>query len=120
MGHYTFSRISDPSFVKSLNDTAAHLETLLAGLAKMFPSLISEEKRGKGLIRGIPFRDEKAPAELVRLARERGLLLLTAGKDAVRLVPALIVTKEQCDRAVTIMESCLSIMQEGQGEKKST
>jgi acetylornithine aminotransferase len=64
------------------------------------------------LIRGIPFKDTKAPAELVKLARERGVLLLTAGSDAVRCVPPLIITKEECDKAVGVMESCLSILQD--------
>ena len=119
MGHYVFSRLSEPSFIQSINDTAAHLDGLIRRLAEMFPDLIASESRGKGLIRGIPFKDEKAPAELTRLARERGLLLLTAGKDAVRLVPALIVSKEQCDKAVAIMESCLSIMQEKAGRRST-
>jgi acetylornithine aminotransferase len=73
------------------------------------------------LIRGIPFKDEKAPGELVRLARERGVLLLTAGKDAVRLVPALVVSNEECDHAIGVIETCLSIMQEqgwGWGKKE--
>jgi acetylornithine aminotransferase len=44
--------------------------------------------------------------------------LLTAGSDAVRCVPPLIITKEECDMAVGVMESCLSILQEkGFGEK---
>jgi len=39
-------------------------------------------------------------------------LLLTAGSDAVRCVPPLIITKEECDKAVGVMESCLTILQE--------
>lgn len=70
------------------------------------------------MIRGIPFKDLKAPAELVKLARERGVLLLTAGSDAVRCVPPLIITKEECERAVGVMESCLSIIQEERAGKK--
>ena len=112
LGVHVLGRLSSPSFISSLNDTASHLDTLLQRLPRQFPSIISSETRGRGLIRGIPFKDEKAPAELVRLARERGVLLLTAGKDAVRLVPALVVSKEQCEHALAVIESCLSVMAE--------
>ncbi|WVF68056.1 hypothetical protein IAT40_002819 [Kwoniella sp. CBS 6097] len=120
IGVYVLSKLSDPSFISSLHDVSGHLDTLIQRLPKLFPGLIKDEGklRGRGLIRGIPFKDGKAPAELVRLARERGVLLLTAGSDAVRLVPALIVSKEQCDHAVGVIESCLHIMvEDGYGEK---
>lgn len=44
------------------------------------------------------------------MARERGVLLLTAGTDAVRLVPSLNVNKEEVDVCVDVLESCLSIL----------
>ncbi|BEI80240.1 hypothetical protein CcaverHIS002_0107690 [Cutaneotrichosporon cavernicola] len=111
LGVHVLQRLSDPAFAESLKKTAAHLDARLSALPAMFPSLLKDESRGRGLIRGIPFKNEKAPAELVRLARERGVLLLTAGSDAVRCIPSLIVTPEQCDHAVNVMESCLSLME---------
>lgn len=45
--------------------------------------------------------------KLVGMARERGVLLLTAGADAVRLVPSLIVGKPEVDVALDVLESCL-------------
>jgi acetylornithine aminotransferase len=78
--------------------------------------------RGRGLIRGLVFRDGALPAELVRLARERGVLLLTAGKDAVRFVPSLTVDPGQIDMTVDVVESCLTLLARGDagkvGEKK--
>ena len=35
---------------------------------------------------------------------EKGVLVLTAGKDAIRLLPPLIITKEEIDRAVAAMK----------------
>lgn len=61
---------------------------------------------------GIPFAHPQAPGELVKRARMRGVLLLTAGSDAVRLVPSLTVTREECDHAVGVIESCLVTMQQ--------
>ena len=47
---------------------------------------------------GLGFKDEKAPGQVVSMARERGVLLLTAGTDAVRMVPSLNVNKKQRGR----------------------
>ncbi|RXK40625.1 acetylornithine aminotransferase [Tremella mesenterica] len=113
IGHYVLSRLSDPSFITSINTTAQHLDDHLSRLPRLFPHLVSEI-RGRGLIRGIAFKDEKMPGEVVRMARERGVLFLTAGKDTVRLVPALIVSEEECDRAIGVLESCLALLSEKQ------
>ncbi|ODO10632.1 hypothetical protein I350_01229 [Cryptococcus amylolentus CBS 6273] len=111
IGVHVVDRLSSPAFTSNLSEISQHLEGLIQKLPAMFPSLLAEI-RGRGLIRGIAFKDETKPGELVKLARERGVLLLTAGKDAVRLVPALVVTKEECDKAVGVIESCLHILQE--------
>jgi acetylornithine aminotransferase len=60
---------------------------------------------------GLGFKDTKDPSRLMSLARERGVFVLTAGKDAVRLVPSLNVGKEEVDVAVDVIESCLGEMQ---------
>ena len=86
----------------------AYIHKRLSNLPKWFPGLVSKEGiRGRGLILGIPFREPQHPAELMKMARERGVLLLTAGKDAVRLVPSLNIGKEDVDIALDVIESCL-------------
>lgn len=112
LGVHVLSRLNNPEFLAKLTSTSAHLDKLLHRLPGLFPSMIKPELRGRGLIRGIPFINETAPAELVKLARHRGVLLLTAGKDSVRLVPALTVSEAECDKALAVIESCLSIMAE--------
>jgi len=80
-------------------------------MTRWFPNLIQPEIRGRGLILGIGFRDEKVPSQMVSLARERGVLILTAGKDAVRLVPSLNVGKEEVDLAADVLEGCLGVVE---------
>jgi acetylornithine aminotransferase len=46
----------------------------------------------------------------VEAARQRGVLLLTAGKDAVRLVPSLNVERAEIDFAIDVIESVLSTL----------
>ncbi|HTC92212.1 MAG TPA: acetyl ornithine aminotransferase family protein [Terriglobales bacterium] len=72
--------------------------------------------RGRGLMIGVEItRDKKARTvatdlrdKIVELAFERGVLFLGAGESAVRLSPPLIVTTEQADIAMNILEECIT------------
>jgi len=89
--------------------TSALLFSRLEHLSGWFPNLVGPI-RGRGLIIGLVLRREGDPQRLADLARERGLLLLTAGKDCVRLVPSLNVREEEISHAVDVIESCLGLM----------
>ncbi|CAE6424107.1 unnamed protein product [Rhizoctonia solani] len=112
LGHHVLSRLSQPEFITHVKTVAQQLDARLTALPEMFPSIIAGPARGRGLLRGIPFKNPDDPAKLVKLARERGVLLLTAGKDAVRLVPSLNIGSEEVDHAVDVIESCLHILQQ--------
>ncbi len=111
LGSHVLGRLGDAEFVGRVRAAGDYLETRLTRLPEMFPDVVSEI-RGRGLIRGIAFKKEptKYPARLVTMARERGVLLLTAGQDAVRLVPSLIVGQEEVDVAVDVVESVLGLL----------
>ncbi|KAF9534368.1 acetylornithine and succinylornithine aminotransferase [Crepidotus variabilis] len=110
IGYHVLSRLSDPSFLSSLKSTSEYLDTRLSHLPGWFPTLLQPDIRGRGMIRGLGFVDPNLPGEVVKLARERGVFVLTAGKDAVRLVPSLNIGKEEVDIAVDVLESCLSLV----------
>lgn len=74
--------------------------------------------RGHGLMIGIEIIKDKAtkePAKELRdritdvLAFERGLLILGCGENSVRLSPPLIITKEQADIAMDLLEESIAI-----------
>lgn len=88
-------------------ETSTYLQERLGQLPKWFPDMLEPQVRGQGLILGLGFRKTDQPERLVRMARERGVLILTAGKDAVRLVPSLNISREEADLAVDVLESCL-------------
>ena len=53
---------------------------------------------------------ERAPQlrdRIVELAFERGLLVLGAGENSLRLCPPLVVTRDQCDFAADTLEECV-------------
>ena len=57
--------------------------------------------RGKGLLVGIVCNGPVRTSS--RKAQKRGLLVITAGPDVVRLLPSLLVTREEVDQAVSIL-----------------
>jgi 4-aminobutyrate aminotransferase len=75
--------------------------------------------RGLGLMIGIEIvkdQETKATAHderdhIVDLAFERGVLFLGCGENSIRFCPPLIVTKEQCDNALDVLEECISIVE---------
>lgn len=72
--------------------------------------------RGKGLMIGIEFvRDqetkERAPEirnKVLQAAFQKGLLVLGAGENALRLAPPLIVDEEQAEFALRTLDACIS------------
>jgi len=75
--------------------------------------------RGRGLMLGVELvKDQKtkerahdARERIVELAFERGALFLGAGENALRIAPPLVVTKEQADAALDILEECIGIVE---------
>ncbi|MCL2337621.1 MAG: acetylornithine transaminase [Firmicutes bacterium] len=63
------------------------------------------EVRGLGLLLGMELAVEGAP--YVRRCQERGLLINCAAGNVLRLLPPLIITKEEADRAVAILDAAL-------------
>jgi 4-aminobutyrate aminotransferase len=46
---------------------------------------------------------------IVELAFERGVLFLGCGPNSIRVAPPLIVTSEQADIAMDVLEECITI-----------
>jgi 4-aminobutyrate aminotransferase len=75
--------------------------------------------RGRGLMIGVEIvrdRESRTAAgperdSIVNLAFERGLLCLGAGESAIRLTPPLIVSREQADIAMDILEECIRVVE---------
>jgi 4-aminobutyrate aminotransferase len=72
--------------------------------------------RGLGLMIGFEMvydkqTKERAPElrdQLERMAFERGLLILGAGQNSIRLCPPLVITRDQAAYAIDTLEQCLN------------
>lgn len=71
-------------------------------LLKNINSPIIKDVRGNGLMIGIEVTI--SPLEIQKKALEQGLLILTAGKNVVRLLPPLIISKEEIELGAHILE----------------
>jgi len=107
-------RLLEEGLVENAARTGEYMRERMRSWPKRFP--IVGDVRGLGLMIGIELvRDqqtkERAPELrdlVVNLAFHRGLLILGAGDNTLRLCPPLIVTRDQCDFALDTLEACLS------------
>ena len=65
------------------------------------------QTRGLGMMIGIEVKGEKTNRELASKLLEHGLMCLTAG-PGLRLLPPLVITKEEMDKGLAIMKEALS------------
>ena len=80
---------------------------LAAGLA-LLPGVMSV--RGRGLLLGAVV--EGAAAEVVESCRERGLLVLSAGDDVIRLAPPLTIGVDDVAEALTLLGAALTAIRD--------
>ncbi|SHI05880.1 acetylornithine/N-succinyldiaminopimelate aminotransferase [Sporobacter termitidis DSM 10068] len=65
-----------------------------------------KEVRGLGLMLGVSIQGA-APKEIAAKCIDSGLLMLTAGADAIRMLPPLTITDEEIDAGLAILEKVL-------------
>jgi 4-aminobutyrate aminotransferase len=75
--------------------------------------------RGRGLMLGVEIVKDKQTKEyahderdrIVELAFERGILFLGCGPSTVRISPPLVVSQDEADAAIDVLEECISIVE---------
>ena len=90
-----------------------HARLMGEELAARFDDLVSRHDllaghRGRGLLRGLVTHPGVDRAAIVAAARDERLLMTTAGDDALRLCPPLIITESHIDEAIERLDRALS------------
>ena len=93
----------DQAFLDQVKEKGDYLRAGIEGLD--VPCLGAT--RGMGLMVGIEVKGDKTNKELAAKLIEHGLLCLTAG-PGLRLLPPLVITKEEIDKGLAIMKAALS------------
>ena len=91
--------VGDGQFLAQVKEKGEYLKSGILSIGS--PNILG--LRGMGLMLGIIVEDGKHAAYANKLI-EKGVLALTAGKNAVRLLPPLTISKEEMDEALTIMK----------------
>jgi 4-aminobutyrate aminotransferase len=107
-------RLLRDGLVKNAETVGAHMMAGAKALMDRHP--IVGDVRGRGLMIGIELVRDRATKEratterdaLVKECFKRGLLVLGAGRNAIRLSPPLVLTLEEADTALEILDQALS------------
>jgi predicted acetylornithine/succinylornithine family transaminase len=100
---HVFGRISEPDFLAGVREAGAYMKGKLDEL-RALPSV--SEVRGCGMMWGLELNIPAGP--LVGAALDAGLLVTAAGEKVVRLLPPLVVDRNEIDEGITILHEVLS------------
>lgn len=101
-----FDLFESNDIINHVKEISQYLESELDKLVDEYDFI--ESKRGKGLIQGIVF--SFPVSEIVEKSQEQGLIIITAGKNVIRLVPPLVITKEHVDEMIRKFKVAINLV----------
>lgn len=104
VAHYVLSRLADPELQAEVRRKGKVFRSRLEAMMHRWPKLLTEV-RGEGLILGLQLSPDPAP--VVDAARQRGLLVITAGTNTLRFVPSLTVSDAEIESGLQILEEAI-------------
>ena len=99
-----FDLFEQEHIVEHVKELTPYLEEQLDQLMTRHNCLI--QRRGLGFMQGLVVSGIPV-GQIVKKALEQGLVVLSAGSDVLRLVPPLVITKEQIDEMIEKLGNCL-------------
>lgn len=99
LNHYKESGALDEMII----DFSQKLEEMQKAHSDLFSEAV-----GFGLMRGLRMNDSDTLARLIDLARENGVMVLRAGRNTLRFLPPLTITKEEMDEGFKRLEKAIS------------
>lgn len=106
-GNAVLDVILADGFLDQMLDVAAYLH---AGLEKLVARHgdVFTELRGKGLLLGL--KCAVPNGDVQNEALRQGLLTVAAGENVLRLIPPLIINRDECDAAITLLDNTASAL----------
>ncbi len=89
--------------LENVREVGPYLEEKLDGLTRKYDCI--ETHRGVGLLQGLVFK--RPVGEIITRALDKGLILINAGPNIIRFVPALIISKADVDAMTEILDACI-------------
>ena len=117
LGHYIVSRLSEPGLQTEVLRKEQIFRKGFERLRTRFPDAVAEV-RGRGLILGLHLSIDPTP--IVTAARERGLLIITCGTNTLRFVPPLIISEEEIEEGLAVLEQATAVVLDSKAEIQGT
>ncbi|KAJ5902619.1 hypothetical protein N7495_003147 [Penicillium taxi] len=108
VAYHIVERLNDPELQRAVQEKSTLFISGFQALKEKYPEVFTEV-RGLGLILGL----QLSPAftakisDVITAARERGMLIISAGDGCLRFVPALTITAEQIQTSLNILEQAV-------------
>ena len=93
----------DDKLLAEVNEKGAYIKNKVMEMNS--PNVV--EVRGKGLMLGIQL-DGLVNKDIAAALQSKGVLVLTAGNNVVRLLPPLVISYEEIDKALEVLASVIS------------
>lgn len=89
----------------NVREVSVYLEQVLNELVNEFDCV--KERRGMGLMQGLEFVSEVPVGTVVNRCIEQGLIVISAGGNVLRMVPPLVISKENVDEMAAKLREAL-------------
>ena len=94
---------------RDLAGNAAKIGAYFMEQLKTLPHV--KEVRGQGLLVGVEFDDTISGVDVKHECLHRHLLITAIGAHIIRMIPPLIITEEDCDKAVAIIREAVEALE---------
>lgn len=102
-----FDLFEELNILEHVNEIAPYMEQKLEEMVAKYDCLTA--RRGKGLMQGLVCT--LPVGQVAAKALEKGLIVITAGSDVIRMVPPLVIEKKHVDELVTKLSEVLDELQ---------
>ncbi len=98
-----FDLFDKQNVLANVQEVGAYLETKLEELAVKYDAILLH--RGSGLMQGLVF--DMPVAEIINESLANGLVLINAGTHIIRFLPPLVISKQDVDSMITILDAAI-------------
>ena len=99
----TIDLFEELKVLDNVKEVSAYLYEKLDELKARHSEII--DHRGVGFMQGLEFN--KTVGDIINKALDKGLVLINAGTNVIRIMPPLVIGKDHVDEMIQILESCL-------------
>ncbi len=100
----TLDLFEENHIIENVTSVGKYLEDKLNHLVEKYDCIMT--RRGTFLMQGLVF--DKPVSGIINKALEKGLILINAGSDVIRFLPPLIITNQDVDDMVSILEQSIT------------